>query len=157
MHHPGFVRRAVILAGLLVAGWGCSDSFAQGSTGGVIGNEDKSVSGPSSEPERTARSGKPVSKARPAPARGGSVSRFEGGWTFIAAGCSAGTKPGVISGGRLSVCGGGGQVSASGALRASFTVSGLATVAVGHLSGITGAGTYSRADGCTGRWTAIKQ
>jgi hypothetical protein len=160
MHHLGFVRWAVFLAGLIIAGRGCSDSFAQGSTGGVIGKEDKSVSGTgSSEPERPARRSKPESETRRAPVRGsgGSVSRFEGGWTFVAAGCSAGTLPGVISGGKLSVRGGGGQVSASGALRATFIIYGLATVTVGRLSGVTGAGTYSRADGCAGRWTAIKQ
>jgi hypothetical protein len=161
MHHPGLVSRAAIFASLLVAAWGCSDGFAQGSMGGTIGKEDKSVSGTrgseSGQPEDTR---KPRSAARRAPARGGeggSVSRFDGRWTFIAAGCGAGTKYGVISGGAISSSGGSGQVSSGGSMRASFTVFGKATVAVGRLSGATGTGTYTRVDGCKGPWTAIRK
>ena len=162
MHLPGPVWRTAILAGLLIAGCGCFDSFAQGSMGGVIGKENKSVSGAvSSEPERPARRSKPVSETRRALARGGgggNVSRFDGTWTFFARGCSLGAKRGVISQGSISgLSGGAGQVSASGAMRATFTVWGIHTVAVGHLSGVTGAGTYTRADGCKGLWTATNQ
>lgn len=163
MHHLGLVSRAAILASVLVAICGCSDSFAQGSVGGTIGKEDKSVSGTrgseSEQPERR-RKPKPKSEARRAPARGGeggSVSRFDGRWTFIAAGCGAGTKYGVISGGAISSSGGSGQVSSGGSMRASFTVFGKATVAVGRLSGATGTGTYTRVDGCKGPWTAIRK
>ena len=160
--HLGLAWRTGILVGSLIGGWGCSDSFAQGSMGGIIGKEEKSVSGTgSSEPERSARRSKPRPEARRAPARGGggneSVSRFDGKWTFVATGCSAGKRRGAISGGTISGWGGAGQVSASGAMRASFTVWGIDTVAVGHLSGVTGAGTYSRADGCKGPWTVSKQ
>lgn len=161
MHHLGPVSRAAILASLLVAICGCSDSFAQGSVGGTIGKEDKSVSGTrgseSGQPERTRT---PKSAARRAPARGGEggrVSRFDGRWTFIAAGCGAGTKYGVISGGAISSSGGSGQVSSGGSMRASFTVFGKATVAIGRLSGATGTGTYTRVDGCKGPWTAIRK
>ena len=43
-------------------------------------------------------------------------------------------------------------------MRVSFTtITGVTMVAVGNLSGGSGAGTYSRADGCAGRWTATKQ
>ena len=161
MHHLGLPWRALTLASLLIAGWGCSDSFAQGSTGGIIGKENKSVSGTrDSEPEQPMRRTKPRSETRRTPARGGgggNVSRFDGSWTFIAAGCGAGTKRGVISGGGISSSGGSGQVSASGAMRASFTVFGKATNATGRLSGVTGTGTYTRVDGCTGPWTAIKK
>lgn len=162
MDNLGSVARAVILVGLLIVG-GCSDSFAQGSTGGTIGKEDKSVSGTrSSEPEaRPERRSKPKSEARRAPARGGggggSASRFDGKWTFVATGCGAGTKHGDISGGKISSWGGGGQVSASGVMRASFTAFGKSNVVAGHLYGVTGTGTYTRNDGCTGPWTAIKQ
>ena len=76
MHHLGPVSRAAILASLLVAAWGCSDGFAQGSMGGTIGKEDKSVSGTrgseSGQPERTRT---PKSAARRAPARGGEGGR----------------------------------------------------------------------------------
>lgn len=161
MHHLGMVSRAAILTSLLVSVWGCSDGFAQGSTGGTIGKEDKSASGTrGSESEQPERRRKPKSEARRAPARGGDgggVSRFDGRWTFIAAGCGAGTKYGLISGGAISSSGGSGQVSSGGSMRASFTVFGKATVAVGRLSSATGAGTYSRIDGCKGPWTAIRK
>lgn len=164
MHYLGLAWRTAFLVGLLIAGWGCADSFAQGSTGGTIGKEDKSVSGTrSSEPEaRPERRSKPRSEARRAPARGGgggggSVSRFDGKWTFIATGCGAGTKRGDISGGKIRSWGGGGQVSASGVMRASFTAFGKSNTVAGRLSGVTGTGTYTRIDGCTGPWTAIKQ
>jgi hypothetical protein len=159
MHHLGLISRAAILAGVLVAICGCSDSFAQGSVGGTIGKEDKSVSGTrGSEPEQPERRRKPKPEARRAPASaGGSVSRFDGRWAFIAAGCGAGTKYGVISGGAISSSGGSGQVSSGGSMRASFTVFGKATAAVGRLSGATGAGTYTRVDGCKGPWTAIRK
>ena len=159
MYHRGSVSRAATLASLLVAAWGCSEGFAQGSMGGTIGKEDKSVSGTrGSESGQPERGRKPKSAARRAPAReGGRVSRFDGRWTFIAAGCGAGTKRGVISGGAISSSGGSGQVSSGGSMRASFTVFGKATVAVGRLSGVTGTGTYTRVDGCKGPWTAIRK
>lgn len=160
MHHLGLVWRTAILAGLLVVGWGCADGFAQGSAGGTVAKENKSVSGSEgSEPERAARRNRPEPRARRAPPRegGGSISRFDGRWIFIASGCSKGTQRGVISGGSISgLWGGAGRVDAGGAMRASFTVWGIATVAVGHLSGNRGAGTISRVDGCTDSWTAIK-
>ncbi len=165
---PGIVARPVVLAGLLAVGWGCSDSYAQGSTGGQIGKTDKSLSGPVTvEPERPLPNSPKENKltstrksaTRPKPARegGASVSRFDGTWTFIATGCGAGTKQGTVSGGRLTIGDGGGTVSASGAMRVSFTtLSGVTQVAVGQLSGATGAGTYSRPNGCAGSWTARK-
>lgn len=161
MLFPGFVARTVILAGLLTVGWGCSDGFAQGSAGGIVGKTGKSVSGSeSAEPQRPVQRQKPASAARPARAHegGGSVAAFDGTWTFVATGCGAGMKQGVISGGRLRIGDGGGTVSAAGAMRGSFTtVSGVRQVAVGRLSGATGAGTYSRPNGCSGSWTASKQ
>jgi hypothetical protein len=161
MHPPGFVGQTVVLTGLFIAGWGCSDSYAQGSIGGTIGRTDKSVSGTqSSEPERPARRSKPASSTRrtPAPGDGGNVSRFDGTWAFVATGCGAGMRQGAISGGRISIGNGGGQVSASGAMRVSFTtMTGVTQVAVGRLSGVTGTGTYSRPNGCAGSWTATKR
>jgi hypothetical protein len=160
-HPPGFFGRAIVLTGLFIAGWGCSDGCAQGSIGGTIGKTEKSVSGTqSSEPERPAHGSKPASSARPTPVQrdGGSVSSFDGTWAFTATGCGAGTRQGVISAGRISIGDGGGRVSASGAMRVSFTtMTGVTQVAVGRLSRVTGSGTYSRPNGCAGSWTATKQ
>jgi hypothetical protein len=158
MRYSGFVWRAAVLAIVLIPCLDRSDSLAQGSTGGTIGKKDKSLSGTQlPEPEMSASGSKSRTEARPRPAHAGSALRFDGPWNFVATGCSAGVLPGSISGGSVSVKNGSGQVSASGALRVSFTVYGLATVAVGRLSGANGAGTYSRGDGCKGGWTAAKQ
>jgi hypothetical protein len=159
MRFPQSVWRTTVLASLFAAGWVGSDARAQGSIGGTIGKTDKSISGTQS-PEPPVSGGRPDSDARRAPARGGgaSVSAFDGTWTFVATGCGAGAKQGVISGGRISIGDGGGQVSANGAMRCSFTtMSGVTQVAVGRLAGVTGAGTYSRPNGCSGKWTARKQ
>lgn len=159
MRFPEIVGQSVVLAGLLAVGLGYSEAHAQGSIGGTIGKTDKSMSGTES-PEPPVSLGKPGSAARRAPPRGGSasVSAFDGVWTFVATGCGAGAKQGVISGGKISIGDGGGQVGANGAMRCSFTtMSGVTQVAVGRLSGMTGAGTYSRPNGCSGRWTARKQ
>lgn len=147
-----------MLAGLFIAGSGCRYGHAQGSIGGTIGNTEKSVSGTQdAEPERPARRSKPAPGARQTPAPGDNVAKFDGTWTFVATGCGAGMRQGAISGGRISIGNGGGQVSASGAMRVSFTtVSGVTQVAVGRLSGVTGTGTYSRPNGCAGSWTATK-
>lgn len=155
MHHLRLVLRASVVAVLLLLGWGCATCFAQGSSGGSIGNDDKSVSGTRNiEPERRGTSEPEV---RRAPARGGGVSRFDGAWMFVVVGCGSGNVAGVIAGGRLSVPNGGGSVGPSGALRAVAAANGLTTVASGHLSGAGGGGVFSRSDGCAGRWTAMKQ
>lgn len=160
MLFPRFVARALVLAALLTVGWSCSDGFAQGSAGGIVGKTGKSVSGSESAEPPPVQTHKRAPAARPAPARegGANIAAFNGTWTFVATGCGAGMKQGVISGGRIRIGDGGGTVSASGAMRCSFTtVSGVTQVAVGRLSGATGAGTYSRPNGCSGSWTASKQ
>ena len=155
MHHLRLVLRASVVAVLLLLGWGCAICFAQGSSGGSIGNDDKS----NIEPERSSRGSTGEPEARRAPARGGGggVSRFDGAWMFVVVGCGSGNVAGVIAGGRLSVPNGGGSVGPSGALRAVAAANGLTTVASGHLSGAGGGGVFSRSDGCAGRWTAMKQ
>ncbi len=160
MHHLRLVLRSSALALLLQLGWGCAVCFAQGSSGGSIGNDDKSVSGTRNiEPERSSRRSASEPEARRAPARGGGggVSKFDGAWTFLVVGCGSGNVAGVVAGGRLSVPNGGGSVSPSGALRAVGNANGVTTVASGHLSGARGGGVFSRSDGCAGRWTAMKQ
>jgi hypothetical protein len=157
MHHVRLVLRASVSAALLLIGWGGAVCLAQGSSGGSIGNDDKSVSGTRNiEPERPSRRSEP--EARRAPSRGGGgVSRFDGAWTFIVAGCGSGAVAGVVAGGRLSVPNGGGSISAGGRLRAVAAANGVTTIASGHLSTSGGGGVFSRSDGCAGRWTAMKR
>lgn len=160
MHHLRLVLRASASAVLLLLGWGCASCFAQGSSGGSIGNDDKSISGTRNiEPDRSSHRSTGEPEARRAPARGGGggVSKFDGAWMFVVVGCGSGNVAGVIAGGRLSVPNGGGSVSPSGALHGVAAANGVTTVASGHLSGAGGGGVFSRSDGCGGRWTAMKQ
>lgn len=142
-----------------------------GSTGGSIGNEDKSMSG-SREAPRSVESSKPARRSKPeaeAPRRtsrssggGGSGSgggNFDGTWVAVASGtpCGGSTERFVISGSSLSGELSSGSVSANGSTRTSGSVQGLSWNSTGRFSGRTGSGTFVRSDGCTGRWTASKQ
>jgi hypothetical protein len=83
---------------------------------------------------------------------------FDGAWIFTSAGCPyTGSLPAMIAGGRILIRGGSGQVDPDGALRSVGAGNGLTLTAAGRLSGNTGAGTFSRSDGCVGSWIAIKR
>jgi hypothetical protein len=62
----------------------------------------------------------------------------------------------MIVGGRVIIKGGSGQVDSDGTLHSVGAGGGTTLVAVGRLSGNTGAGTFNRSDGCVGSWIAIK-
>jgi hypothetical protein len=136
---------------------------AQGSAGGAIGNDEKSLSG--SRPERSvepaSRSEPEESEPRRTPSRsssGGSGS-FDGAWVVVSVGCG-GTTTGavVVSSGRIigeSIVSG--RVSPSGATSAVSVGNNVTITSSGHLSGRSGAGSFRRSDGCGGRWTASKQ
>jgi uncharacterized caspase-like protein len=94
--------------------------------------------------------------------RGGEVggTNFDGTWAYTGIGTNCrGSGSGflVISGGLVSSKNGRGigRVSPSGAYRAaSVGDDGVALTASGRMSGNSGSGSYRRADGCVGRWTA---
>jgi len=143
---------------------------AQGSMGGSIGVQEKSVSGdrdaPKTAPSRTAPKSGPKSAARPqpepkraAPRKGGSGSgggggaNYDGVWFVNNIGCGGSAGRVVVSGGRISGDGGvTGSVSANGAVRTSTAVS----VGWGKVSGNRGSGGFRTNDGCTGRWTSSR-
>ena len=147
-----------------------SAAFAQGATGGSLGNDNKTLSG--SAPE--SRSAPPARRERteaPAPRRqtatrsrseGGGGS-FDGVWSISSAGTSGCsdtlTEQFVVSGGRMTGSTGSGRatVSANGAVRGAGNYSGIGVTSQGRLSGRTGSGTFQRSDGCSGRWVAAKQ
>jgi len=67
---------------------------------------------------------------------------FDGAWMFTSAGCPyTGSLPAMIASGRIIIGAG----------------NGMTLTAAGRLSGNTGAGTFSRSDGCVGSWIAIKR
>src|SRR5579859_7355085 len=146
-----------------------SAALSQGSAGGSIGNDDKSVSGSrpqprSVEPDRPARRSRSEAEQPQRASRksgGGGGGNFDGTWAYVGISTNCqGTGSGTltISGGRVIAPGGSGSVSPSGAYHASAVGSdGVALTANGHMSRNSGSGTYMRSDGCGGRWSATRQ
>ncbi len=149
---------AVLAPGLVEA-----PAFAQaGSTGGIIGKQDKSISGggeessrePRAKPHATHRaSAGPGSEPR-SEARSGSA---DGTWAVSATpGClppwrlTALVSEGVISGGAT------GLVSRAGAVRGNAVVLGFKFDFVGHVHGGHASGTLVDTNGCAGQWTATR-
>lgn len=146
-------------------------SLAQGSAGGSIGNDDKSVSGSrpdrAVERERPAAREKPPRRSRPqeeeprrAARRGGGGGNFDGAWVVSSVGvtCSGtSTSAVVVTSGKIIGEGLSGTVSPSGAAYSVGNYNGISVISTGHVSGRSGSGTFKRSDGCSGRWTSSKQ
>jgi hypothetical protein len=160
--------RAAFLIALTAVIAGSVAALAQsGSSGGNLGNDDKSLSGSreaprSAEPER--RSRRPVREEPRRASRGGGgagANRFDGSWSYVAVGttCQASVSgAGLIANGRAVGAGTTGGVSAGGAYHTVTVGSdGIVTTTNGHLSGNSGAGTFTRSDGCNGRWSSARQ
>ena len=139
-----------------------------GSTGGSIGNDEKSLSGSrSAEPERPARRSKPEAEEprRSTSRRGGGGGgsgggTFDGAWVVNSVGttCSgSSTTAVVVSSGKIIGQGVSGTVSANGSTRAVGNYDGVIVTSSGHTSGRSGSGTFKRSDGCIGRWISAKQ
>jgi hypothetical protein len=136
-----------------------SSAFAQaGSIGGVIGKQDKSISGggegASREPRTKSHATYRASGERRSEAHAGSA---DGTWAVSATpAClpawtlTALVSNGVISGGAT------GQVSRAGAVRGNAVVLGMKFDFVGHFRGGQASGTLVGPNGCPGQWTATK-
>jgi hypothetical protein len=162
---PQIIMKSVILPCLLIIALGGSDAWSQGATGGSLGNDNKTLSGSSSEPPAAKPARPPRSEQRAAPARrgaseGGSAARFDGMWQITFTGQSAvcagktASSTLTISGGSV---GGGGSISPSGVLQGVGSNGSVSAVMTGRLSGRSGGGSMQMSNGCTGRWTASKQ
>jgi hypothetical protein len=138
-----------------------------GSTGGSIGNDEKSLSGSRSDPSSDREVPAPRNRETEQPLRSPGendiqdANNFDGTWAYTGVGTNCrGSGSGllVISGGLISSKNRGiGRVSPDGTYRsASVSADGVPLTATGRMSGNTGSGTYRRADGCNGRWTAKK-
>ncbi len=168
MQHAFQGLRIGLLALLMSVTFGSSAAFAQsGSSGGSIGNDEKSLSGSRTapravEPEKPhgVASRKPTSRAAKK-SSGGGGGNFDGAWIVSGVGVTcqgSGSNPIVITSGKIFGETVRGTVSPSGALYGTTTGSGPTIVSVGRLSGRSGSGTFRRSpDGCTGTWTASKQ
>jgi hypothetical protein len=158
---------SVALLGLSMALINPSTTYAQGSAGGSIGNDDKAVSGSRPEPRAvekpSRRSRSDADEPRRSSRKSGGGGSFDGAWIVNAVGVTcSGTSSNavVVTSGRIignNVTSG--RVSPNGAVYATGGggSSGLTNVTTGRLSGRSGSGTFVQSDGCRGRWTASKQ
>jgi hypothetical protein len=153
----GFFAKASATTLLLFAF--AQQAHAQGSMGGSIGVQEKSVSG-DREPSRAAppppparqRSAPEPKRAAPKPA--GRPVSYDGAWLVNNIGCGGAAGRVSVSGGRISGDGGvTGSVSANGTVSTRTSVS----VGWGRVSGNRGSGGFRTNDGCTGRWTSVRQ
>ena len=141
---------------------GPATALAQsGSAGGSIGNNEKSLSGSRSEPSSDREVPTPRSREAEEPRGSGDAGlrNFDGTWAYTGVGTNCrGSGSGflVISDGLVSSKNRGiGRVYPDGTYRsASVSDDGVALTATGKMSGNSGSGSYKRADGCNGRWTA---
>ena len=154
---------------LMPAAFGAGAAFAQGSAGGSIGNDEKSLSGSRESP----RSVEPARRSKPKPeadeprraARksggcggGGGPGSFDGAWVVNSVGCG-GTSTGavVVTSGRIIGEGVSGTVSPNGAARSVGNYNGIIVTSSGRVYGRRGSGTFRRSDGCSGTWTSSQQ
>ena len=91
---------------------------------------------------------------------GGGGGNFDGAWAVSSVGvtCSGGSQSAVVvTSGKIIGQGVSGQVSPNGAVNTVGNSNGITIISTGRLSGRSGSGTFRQSDGCTGRWTALKQ
>jgi hypothetical protein len=144
--------------------WTAPALAQSGSVGGSIGKEDKSISG-TQEPARALPpqqppTPQPKSASRPGSGGGGSGGSFDGAWAVSSVGvtCRGGSQSAVVvTSGRIIGQGVSGQVSPNGTVNTVGNSNGITIISTGHLSGRSGSGTFRQSDGCTGRWSAMKQ
>jgi len=155
---------------LISVAFGTGASFAQsGSTGGSIGNDEKSLSGSRAAP-RAVETAKPARRSKPRPepeeprrasrksGGGGGGGNFDGAWVVNSVGCGGSTTGAVIvTSGRIIGEGVSGTISPNGSARTVGNYNGVTVISSGHVSGRRGSGTFRRSDGCGGTWTSAKQ
>jgi hypothetical protein len=147
---------AALMSGLLLPF--VPAAFAQsGSMGGPIGIREKSLSGDREPPKAApppARQRSAPEPQRAAPKPASRPANYDGVWFVNNIGCGGTTGRVLVSGGRISGDGGvTGSVSGNGAVRTSTSVS----VGWGRVTGNRGSGGFRTNDGCTGRWTSVRQ
>src|ERR1700722_7368824 len=155
------VAIALIAAAMSVPSVGAA--FAQaGSTGGMVGNHDKSISGGEEETEHHAVRRPPATRASQPPRRreqAATLGSFDGSWAGVSVGTCIGqfgwklqVSDGVISGNNTT-----GKIARSGATNGDMVVIGKhylfkgVTRASGNASG-----TWTSSPNCSGSWTAVR-
>ncbi len=153
----------ILCVAALAALWAAPALAQSGSVGGQIGKGDKSISG-SQEPARALPPQQPAAPrakaANRASSGGGGGGSFDGAWAVSAVGvtCSGGSQSAVVvTSGKIIGQGLSGQVSANGVVNTVGNANGITIISTGKLTGRSGSGTFHQSDGCSGRWTAMKQ
>jgi hypothetical protein len=152
---------ALIAAAMSVPSIGAA--FAQaGSTGGMVGNHDKSISGGEEETKPRAVRKPPAARASQPPRRreqAATLGSFDGSWAGMSVGPCIGefgwklqVARGVISGNGTT-----GQIVRSGATNGDMVVLGKHFL----FKGVTRAsgkasGTWTSSPNCSGSWTAVR-
>jgi len=163
---PNAVRHSIPLLALLIP-LVCGSGLAiaqSGSSGGSIGNDEKSLSGSgsgeSAKPARRSQSEPDEPRRASRKSGGGGGNNFDGAWIVSAVGVTCqGTSSNavVVTSGKIIGQTARGTVSPDGAVYGTSTGNGITVITTGRLSGRSGGGTFRQSDGCTGRWTAAKQ
>ena len=162
--------RTTLLCMSFMIALGAGTAFAQGSAGGSVGNDEKSLSGsreaPRSVEKPARRKPRPEADEPRRAARksggggggGGGSSQFDGVWTVTASGCGGtSTSTAVVSSGRITFEGGSGTINAAGVSHGVGVYNGVTVTSTGRTSGRTGYGTFRTSDGCTGTLSSVKQ
>jgi hypothetical protein len=156
--------KTVLFCTPFIVAIGISCAFAQGSAGGSIGNDEKSLSGTREAPRsveapaRRSRS-EPTEPRRAAPRSSeGGGGNFDGAWVVNSVGCGSTTRGAVVvTSGRVIGEGVTGTISPSGAVRTTGNFNGIVVTSSGHVSSRSGSGSFRQSNGCGGTWTASKQ
>ena len=87
---------------------------------------------------------------------------FDGSWSEVIVGETEPCKVVVntaftVANGHFSQPNSSGEVSTSGAAKGTASAGGVNGSWTGHFSGNKASGRFTRTDGCTGRWSAVKQ
>jgi hypothetical protein len=156
-----YVAIALIAAAMSVPSIGAA--FAQaGSTGGTVGNHDKSISGGEEETKHHAVRKPPDTRASQRPRRreqAATLGSFDGSWAGISVGTCIGhfgwnlqVSNGVISGNGTT-----GQIARRGATNGDMEVMGKHYLFKG-LTRTSGkaSGTWTSSPNCSGTWTSIR-
>jgi hypothetical protein len=160
-----YLTKAVLLpAALAIVALPDPARAQSGSSGGSIGNDEKSLSGSRATPD-AARPSKPVRRKNesetPNASRksGGGGGNIDGAWILTSVGtpCGSSTDAVVISSGRMVGQYGTAQVSPNGGVSGVGSAGSLSWTMSGRFSGRSGSGTFRRSDGCAGSWSGSKQ
>jgi hypothetical protein len=142
---------------------GTAAALAQsGSAGGSIGNDEKTLSGSRSQPSSDQAVPIPPSRntEQPLGSDDRSVGNFDGTWAYTGFSTNCGgsgsglwfVSGGLITGTRGVVIG---SISPDGDYKSTAVgKDGVVLTSTGKMSGNSGGGSFRRADGCVGRWTA---